>query len=126
MLKKSKHNNEIKTEYLLAQRIVTSSGILGEDVLLSDIPPQAAFGYKNKCIMKPREYIVLDFGEEICGGIEITFHFSEVESSKMRVVFGESVSEAMSELGVKNSTNDHSPRDVVVTTVNYSNIKDTM
>ena len=58
-------------------------------------------------------YIVLDFGKEMCGGARIlTGWISNKEKfAEIRIRFGESLSEVYSELGEKNSTNDHAPRD---------------
>lgn len=57
--------------------------------------------------------ILLDFGRELHGGVQILDGFSsKKEGVRVRVRFGESVSEAMSELGgPKNTTNDHAIRD---------------
>ena len=120
---KSKLSNELKTEYLIAQRIVYSLNIFNEQLLLSDSPNIATLGCNDICVLKPGSVVVLDFGEEICGGIEITTSASESESSQLRIVFGESVSEAMSDIGYKNATNDHSLRDTIVTALNYSNMR---
>lgn len=59
--------------------------------------------------------IVLDFGREIEGGIEIiTTATNKKPAGKVRIRFGESVSEAMSEIGQQGSTNDHAIRDQIV------------
>ncbi len=61
--------------------------------------------------------ILLDFGVEIQGSVEL---FTPItpgkEPVRVRVRFGESVSEAMSELGGKlNAENDHAIRDQIIT-----------
>lgn len=57
--------------------------------------------------------LLLDFGRELHGGVQIMVSAtSENRAVRIRVRFGESVSEAMSELGgPKNTTNDHAVRD---------------
>ncbi len=57
--------------------------------------------------------MLLDFGRELHGGVQIMVSAtSENRAVRIRVRFGESVSEAMSELGgPKNTTNDHAVRD---------------
>ncbi len=66
--------------------------------------------------------VLLDFGTELAGGIRLlTYHLNR--QAKMRLVFGESVAEAMSDIGVKNATNDHSPRDFVVEISQYSDLE---
>ncbi|MBP3437397.1 MAG: hypothetical protein J6K61_05785 [Clostridia bacterium] len=58
-------------------------------------------------------YIILDFGKEMCGGIKIaTINVkNERKCASIRVRFGESLTETSAELGEKNATNDHAPRD---------------
>ncbi|OFX36217.1 MAG: alpha-L-rhamnosidase [Bacteroidetes bacterium GWF2_42_66] len=59
--------------------------------------------------------IVVDFGKEIQGGVEIvTTRGISKEKNKVRIRFGESVSEAMSDIDINGATNDHAMRDFVV------------
>ena len=60
--------------------------------------------------------ILLDFGRELQGGVQIAVNDNKAvgehgKTVKLRVRFGESVSEAMSELGQKGSQTDHAVRD---------------
>jgi hypothetical protein len=59
--------------------------------------------------------ILLDFGRELHGGVQITSVSSPNNHAvRVRLRFGESASEAMSELGgPKNATNDHAVRDQI-------------
>ena len=66
-------------------------------------------------------YIILDFGIELHGGVRIlnyttsdTTYFGEIEP-EIKITFGESYSEANSNIGEKGSCNDHSPRQFTVT-----------
>lgn len=60
--------------------------------------------------------ILLDFGRELHGGLQIvTGMMSKNAPVKVRIRFGESASEAMSDIGGKtNATNDHAIRDFTV------------
>lgn len=60
--------------------------------------------------------ILLDYGKEIHGGVKISMGIRESKTPlKLRLRFGESVGEAMSEIGGdQNSTNEHSLRDFVI------------
>lgn len=72
---------------------------------------------KERCtIIEAGGYIIFDFGKEIRGGITLTIHriADSYTDGKCRVVFGESVEEAMSSIGEKNATNQHGIRDSVV------------
>ena len=62
--------------------------------------------------------ILLDFGKELHGGIQIAVNDLKAvgkdgKTVRLRVRFGESVSEAMSELGEKYSQTDHAVRDQI-------------
>ena len=62
--------------------------------------------------------ILLDFGKELQGGVQIAVSDLKAvgdhgKTVRLRVRFGESVTEAMSELGDKNSQTDHAVRDQV-------------
>ena len=60
-------------------------------------------------------FIVLDFGKEMCGGVRILTSnaVNGGDYVKVRVRFGESLSETYAELGEKNATNHHAPRDMM-------------
>ena len=60
--------------------------------------------------------IILDFGCEIQGGIEIVTTINNSNpAGRVRIRFGESVGETMSNIGENGATNDHAMRDFVVT-----------
>ncbi len=59
--------------------------------------------------------LLLDFGIEIQGYVELfTTMAGSHTPAPVRVRFGESVSEAMSDIGIKNAQNDHAVRDQTV------------
>ena len=63
-----------------------------------------------------KPWIILDFGREIHGGLEIITTINNSNpAARIRIRFGESVSETMSEPGKDGATNDHAMRDFVVT-----------
>jgi hypothetical protein len=73
------------------------------------------------CVMRnngKRPGVLLDFGKELQGGVQIAVSDltpvgEHGKTVRLRVRFGESVSEAMSELGEKNAQTDHAVRDQV-------------
>lgn len=66
-------------------------------------------------------WVLLDFGKEISGGLRIVVN--DVSGCvKLHIRLGESVSEAMTDLGFKNAGNDHSPRDITVMVSNLSDL----
>lgn len=82
--------------------------------------------WKDKnALIAGKGYIIVDFGKEMNGSIRIVTGVvtgSEELRTKIRVRFGESLSEACSELGVKGACNDHSPRDFEAILPMLSNI----
>jgi hypothetical protein len=105
---------------LVPKKIIWSQGeIENEQVLLEERSNQISLEPRNPFIMrsvKEKAAILLDFGFEIHGGLSIqVWSESTNRGAKVRVRFGESVTEAMSELGGEtNATNDHARRDMEV------------
>lgn len=110
-------------EYLPPVRIVwqeESRLIQGSDYLLLSGNGQSELANRNICrITSTRDRhpaILLDFGKELQGGLQIvTGAAATHEPVKVRIRFGESVSEAMCDIdGVNGATNDHAMRDFIV------------
>ena len=88
--------------------------------LLENKTKQISLHTGSPCVLTNRGEkagILLDFGQELHGGLE--FSVQDIVGGKeaeLRIRFGESVTEAMSELGgVTNATNDHARRDLRMT-----------
>jgi len=77
----------------------------GQAVLSEPIPP---------LVMKPGGAIMIDFGKEITGSVELFTPMSQEKGASVRIRFGESVAEAMAEIGERGAQNDHALRDQVV------------
>jgi len=123
---KNIRKTELSRAFLTPIRIVWKSDVSGlyvrnEAVLLQPGIGQADLNAKNGFKLVSDETqkgaIVLDFGCEIQGGLEIvTTVANQNPAARVRVRFGESVSEVMSEVNdPKGATNDHAIRDQVVT-----------
>lgn len=107
--------------YLTPERIVWTSGngienaasILRPGIGQADLNQGKHLTLVSTKDSKPG--IIIDFGKEIQGGIELvtTIHNSN-PAARVRIRFGESVSETMSEAGQSSATNDHAMRDFVV------------
>jgi len=121
---KSSTSEMVKT-YLTPQRIVWQSddsgtSIQNTETLLEKGNGQVAvndenlFRFISSADEKPG--ILLDYGKEIHGGVKISMGIRESKTPlKLRLRFGESVGEAMSEIGGKqNATNEHSLRDFII------------
>lgn len=106
-----KYNNE---KLLLPVSIVGLSVLADNtDALFKEKEKQIGLGESDLAIFHGKGRIVLDFGCEIKGGIRIIVRDGCAAGVKIRL--GESITECLSELGEKNSTNDGSVRDMTVT-----------
>lgn len=114
-------DSDFVTEYLTPVRIVWLSDKTGRLVknseqLLEPFSGQASVNNQKVCILKSvseneKASLLLDFGKEIQGGIQLVASIrDEKQPINVRVRFGESVSEAMSEIR-DGATNDHAVRD---------------
>ncbi|RFS18908.1 alpha-L-rhamnosidase [Chitinophaga silvatica] len=112
-------------KYLSPVKIVWQSSKEGANIhnaerFLTKGNGQADLANKNMCVLTStssvRPGILFDFGTEIHGGLQLVTGMSKVNKPiKLRVRFGESVSEAMSDIEPeKNATNDHAMRDMIV------------
>lgn len=114
---------------LMPTRIVTTCGnVLFPENLLVPKPQQAGFTDIGHTRIGQGGFVLLDFGREMRGGIVLTTCYpgsDDLIQSKLRarLVFGESVMEALSSIGYKNATNDHAIRDTVIDVPNMGNIR---
>ncbi|MEY3898794.1 MAG: hypothetical protein RLZZ214_4316, partial [Verrucomicrobiota bacterium] len=78
----------------------------GQAVLIEPVPP---------LVMAPGGALVIDFGVEIAGSIELFTPMTKAkEMPAVRIRFGESVAETMVDIGERGAQNDHALRDQVV------------
>lgn len=110
-------------EYIPPTRILWqqhAENISGIENLLKPGNGQSELGNTPRCIMKSTDNkqpaILLDFGKELQGGLQIvTGMFSPQKPVQIRIRFGESASEAMTEIDGKNGAgNDHAMRDFTI------------
>lgn len=118
----SKTYNDVFTKkYLTPTKIIWQSDnsekfIINSQKLLEVGNGQADLVGANLCVVKGGDLvntaILLDFGKEIHGGIQIvTGMHAENKPIKVKITLGESVSEAMSSVPGSSATNDHAIRD---------------
>ena len=111
-------------EYITPTRIVwmsDESQITHPEYLLREGVGQADLTNAYICVMRSTEErhpaILLDFGRELQGGLQFTTGMpGDHTPVRVRIRFGESVSEAMCEIdGENGATNDHAVRDFEIT-----------
>ncbi len=111
-------------EYITPKKIMwvsdsKSKNIIGINSLLVPGNGQADLQNARICELKSVDgdtcSIILDFGSELHGGLEVvTGRWPDGKPKKIRVRFGESVSEVMSDAGESTATNDHAIRDLIL------------
>ena len=103
------------TEYLNATRIVCTSGAVDNvEHLLKPYVGQVSTYEPEVTSFGQGGYVLLDFGKEIQGGIQLVRTLSgSKDEIRFRIVLGESVTEALSSVDAPGSTatNDHAVRD---------------
>ncbi len=108
--------------YVRPSRIVWVSDNGGQCVrnpehLLCDVPGQVTVASSDHCVLSThltgQAGVLLDFGKELHGGLQIITGIRPSNRPlRVRIRFGESVTEAMSEISPESSaTNDHAMRD---------------
>lgn len=115
----------LRSFFVPVSRVVWQSGtgVTQAEALVGPKPGQALLARPSApCVLAPAANggpgggVLLDFGTELAGYIEIiTARTKKKDSPQVRIRFGESVAEAMAELGgATNAQNDHALRDQIV------------
>lgn len=101
--------------FLYPVKIKEAQKVAGTESFFRKKQLQIGLNESDVITFQPNSVIVLDFGKEIRGGIRIlTSDAQDKKCARIRIRFGEALSECYAELGEKNATNDHSPRDMKV------------
>ena len=116
--------DDLDRDYISPERIVWTRGDVSDaDVLLPLSEGQADLSGRPMCRLvtgaADTASIILDYGKELTGGLRLVLGFDRGKELKVRVRFGESVSETCSELAAPSgsnvlATNDHAIRDEIV------------
>lgn len=126
-------DEKVKRSFILPTRVLwEGNGVSHSERLLTTKVIQSHLAMQNVATLSGTEgkkgAILLDFGSEIAGGIEIIVGgVSNENGVSLRIRFGESASEAMTPVGEKNATSDHAVRDmeVCVTPLNQTSFGNT-
>ena len=114
-----KKESEFVEEYLTPVRVMKAEGdVTDSEKLMAPYVGQVSTDEPDVTVFKTtkdgKASVLLDFGKEIQGGVQIVRSISDDHSAAIfHLCFGESVSEAMSDVNAEESTatNDHSVRD---------------
>lgn len=108
------------SKYINPKRIVVEHDVCDSARILANTSAQALLNDRDCIKINDKGYILLDFGKELNGGVAVTVQFTSQENTKLRIVFGESVMEALADFGNKHAGNHHSVRDMTVEAVPMS------
>ena len=120
--------------------VCTKGNVTGAENLTLERTNQISFEVENSCVLNngacgENAAVLVDFGIEFSGSLKLFVwsvnrskngsdsHVNAEEGNfyaSIRVRLGESVSEALSPLGNKNTTNDHATRDMVINAASLS------
>ncbi len=116
--------SKLVKQYISPVKITWQSDMSGKSIengnsLMNPANGQADLNTGKYFTMKSDNHakpgIVLDFGKELHGGIRLVTTIDDCNRHvRVRIRFGESVSETMSDIGEKGATNDHAMRDFIV------------
>lgn len=107
-------------ERVFAKRIVDCNGLKNARNLMKRQDMQIGLSETITAEFAHGDFVILDFGKEIAGGINILSYWCD--NAKVRVRFGESVSECCAQIGEKGATNDHALRDFTLELPSLSNM----
>jgi len=118
-------DNRVRRDVYPVRIIKCFGNVENAEALLKAKPAQITIDEPELTYMKnegdSEAAILLDYGVELNGGLRIAaFGVKGSQYASVRVTFGESVSEALCEVGEKGATNDHTPRDFSVIVPPYS------
>jgi len=111
----------MQTKKMPVKRIIAYENVENVEFLMKDVPCQSILSNNVEAAkINMGGYVLLDFGVEFHGGIKYAIEKITSFNTKLRIVFGESVMEALSSIGFKNATNHHAIRDMTVPLAYYS------
>ncbi len=122
-------NDHRTKRYIIPKRVVYTQGAVGgSEHFLDDCPNQIIFHPEKDVWMEnkpgqPKAGVLIDFGVEFSGSLRLLVRgVRGAEGNKVTLLvrFGESVMEALTPIGVKNTTNDHANRDMIITVAGMS------
>ncbi len=119
------NETDVRTRrYLTPKKVIQTTGYVDSPHnILIECPNQVTFHPSNVTFLKnkpgqPHASVLVDFGVEFVGSLRIFLggatSAAEANKVNIRVRFGESVMEALTPIGVKNTTNNHANRDMII------------
>ncbi len=122
-------SNEFRTDNIFPIRIIAIGGNVSDSENILKEKTLQITTDENECTVLSNSasasnaFILLDFGKEYNGSLRILTHTVSGENDiRIRITYGESVSETLSAIGFKGATNDHAIRDFAALLTPYSDM----
>ncbi len=112
LFKNASQKSDLSHVYLPPKKFIINLGALGTAAISKGGCFQPHPTQKAKCLLPEGSCLLVDFGEELSGGIRLVFH--QNEGTKIRIRFGESAAEALPPSDKSETKNLHSVRDTVL------------
>ncbi len=114
-------DERVRRKVFVKKVVCTKGNVSGTDVLFNAHRDQITLFAGEPCSLTngsegENAAILVDFGMEIHGTVKLMVYGVDAEGGRVNVIVrtGESVAEALTPLGTKNTTNDHATRDRVM------------
>ena len=112
-----------KKSYIYPKKIIDHNLLIsGAEYLFSASDRQICTEEDELVKIEGKGHLLLDFGEELNGGIRILTHTATDGACRVKVRFGESAAEAKAEIGYKNNVQAHTMKEFSLDLLNYSDI----
>lgn len=124
----NRYDERVRETVFPVRIVKVFGGVSNAEALLKEKPLQINLNEPDCAVFEnygdgEEAGVLLDFGREINGAARLlTFSSHSGAPASVHITYGESVSEALSEIGYKNATNDHSVRDTEFLLPSYSDM----
>ena len=124
----NRYDERVRETVFPVRIVKVFGGVSNAEALLKEKPLQINLNEPDCAVFEnygdgEEAGVLLDFGREINGAARLlTFSSHSCAPASVHITYGESVSEALSEIGYKNATNDHSVRDTELLLPSYSDM----
>lgn len=124
----NRYDERVRETVFPVRIVKVFGGVSNAEALLKEKPLQIYLNEPDCAVFEnygdgEEAGVLLDFGREINGAARLlTFSSHSGAPASVHITYGESVSEALSEIEYKNATNDHSVRDTELLLPSYSDM----
>ncbi len=115
------YSDELTHEYFPPKKFILKDGVDSTAAISKGGHLKPFPTARKTCVIPEGGSIVVDFGEEISGGVRLVFHKNQ--GTKIRITFGETCAEALAETDGNSPPCDFTVRDTVLTVPSLGSIE---